>query len=110
MMQADGINGELEPWDWRYYAEKRRHALHDLDEAALKPYLSLDAMIAAAFDCAHRLFGLRVPSALRAALPPGRPRLGGDPQRPSPCRVHRRLLRARLQALGRMVLGHAQPA
>jgi peptidyl-dipeptidase Dcp len=59
MMHADGINGALEPWDWRYYSEQRRKALHDLDEAALKPYLSLDAMIAAAFDCASRLFGLQ---------------------------------------------------
>lgn len=59
MMQADGINGELEPWDWRYYAGKRRQAEHDLDEAALKPYLSLEAMIAAAFGCANRLFGLQ---------------------------------------------------
>ncbi|MBW4973550.1 M3 family metallopeptidase [Roseovarius mucosus] len=58
MMQADGINGELEPWDWRYYAEKRRQAEHDLEEAALKPYLSLEGMIAAAFGCANRLFGL----------------------------------------------------
>ncbi|MBI1218349.1 MAG: peptidase M3 [Rhodobacteraceae bacterium] len=58
LMHADGINGELEAWDWRYYAEKRRRAEHDLDEAALKPYLSLDAMIGAAFDVAGRLFGL----------------------------------------------------
>ena len=58
MLHADGINGALEPWDWRYYSEKRRKALHDFDEAALKPYLSLDAMIRAAFDCANRLFGL----------------------------------------------------
>ncbi|MDK3072184.1 M3 family metallopeptidase [Sedimentitalea sp. JM2-8] len=58
MMQADGINGPLEPWDWRYYAEKRRRAEHDLDEAALKPYLQLDRMIEAAFSCATRLFGL----------------------------------------------------
>jgi len=58
MMHADGLNGALEPWDWRYYSQKRRLAEHDLDEAALKPYLSLDAMIAAVFDCANRLFGL----------------------------------------------------
>ena len=58
LMQADGVNGPLEPWDWRYYAEKRRRAEHDLDEAALKPYLQLDRMIEAAFACAHRLFGL----------------------------------------------------
>ncbi len=58
MMQAEGVNGELEAWDWRYYSEKRRKVEHDLDEAALKPYLSLEAMLGAQFDCAHRLFGL----------------------------------------------------
>ncbi len=58
MMAEDGVNGPLEPWDWRYYSEKRRKAEHDLDEAELKPYLSLESMIAAAFDCANRLFGL----------------------------------------------------
>ncbi|MDC0659609.1 M3 family metallopeptidase [Leisingera sp. SS27] len=58
MMQADGVNGDLEPWDWRYYAEKRRKAEHDLDEAALKPYLQLDRLIEASFACASRLFGL----------------------------------------------------
>ena len=58
MLHGDGINGALEPWDWRYYSEKRRLAEHDLDEAALKPYLALEAMIGAAFDCAARLFGL----------------------------------------------------
>ncbi|MEM7471183.1 MAG: M3 family metallopeptidase [Pseudomonadota bacterium] len=58
MMHEDGVNGRLEPWDWRYYSEKRRAVLHDLDEAALKPYLQLENMIEAAFDCARRLFGL----------------------------------------------------
>lgn len=58
MMHSDGLNGELEKWDWRYYAEKRRKAEHDLDEATLKPYFQLDRMIEAAFDCANRLFGL----------------------------------------------------
>ena len=58
MMHADGINGELEAWDWRYYSEKRRKAEHDLDEAEIKPYLQLDRMIEAAFDSANRLFGL----------------------------------------------------
>ena len=58
LMHQDGINGDLEAWDWRYYSEKRRKDEHDLDEAALKPYLSLDAMIRAAFDVANRLFGL----------------------------------------------------
>lgn len=59
MFHADGGNGALEPWDWRYYSEKRRLAEHELDEAVLKPYLSLDAMLGAQFDCATRLFGLQ---------------------------------------------------
>ncbi|MEM1343387.1 MAG: M3 family metallopeptidase [Pseudomonadota bacterium] len=53
-----GHNGPLEPWDWRFWAEKERKRLHDLDERALKPYLALDNVIAAAFDVAARLFGL----------------------------------------------------
>lgn len=59
MMHEDGLNGDLEPWDWRFYSERRRKAEHDLDEATLKPYLSLDAMLDAMFDCATRLFGLQ---------------------------------------------------
>ena len=55
---AEGGNFALQPWDWRHYAEKRRRARLDFDESALKPYLPLEAMIAAAFDVAHRLFGL----------------------------------------------------
>lgn len=58
MMQEEGVNGPLAPWDWRYYSEKRRVAEHDLDEAALKPYFQLERMIEASFACATRLFGL----------------------------------------------------
>lgn len=58
MMQKDGINAALAPWDWRYYAGRKRRLEHDLDEAEVKPYLTLDAMLAAAFDVANRLFGL----------------------------------------------------
>ncbi|NKB26059.1 MAG: peptidase M3 [Rhodobacteraceae bacterium] len=58
MLVADGQSAPLEPWDWRYYSEKRRKALHDLDEAELKPYLQLDRMIEAVFSVTGRLFGL----------------------------------------------------
>ena len=58
MMHDDGINGDLEAWDWRYYSERRRLEEHALDESELKPYFGLEAMIGAAFDCATRLFGL----------------------------------------------------
>ncbi len=46
-------------WDWRYLAEKVRQQEFDLDDAQLKPYFALDNMIAAMFDCAGRLFGLK---------------------------------------------------
>ncbi|MEM9972288.1 MAG: M3 family metallopeptidase, partial [Pseudomonadota bacterium] len=58
MMHADDEQGDLEPWDWRFYSEKRRGEEHDLNEAELKPYLQLDRMIEAAFACAGRLFGI----------------------------------------------------
>lgn len=56
--RADGLNEPVEAWDWRYYAEKVRRDRYDLDEAQLKPYFVIDNMVAAAFDTAHRLFGL----------------------------------------------------
>ena len=50
----------IEPWDWRYYAEKVRTARYRMDDAALKPYFSLERMLrrrvrhraAAVRDCA----------------------------------------------------------
>jgi peptidyl-dipeptidase Dcp len=58
LIAQEGGNFALAPHDWRYYAEKRRKAEFDLDEAEIKPYLQLDKMIEAAFETARRLFGL----------------------------------------------------
>lgn len=58
LVAEEGGNFALAPWDWRYYAEKLRQRRADFDDAAIKPYLALDNMIAAAFDCATRLFGI----------------------------------------------------
>ncbi|ANH68134.1 M3 family metallopeptidase [Mitsuaria sp. 7] len=49
----------IEAWDWRWYAEKVRQQRFQLDEAEVKPYFPLDAMVQAMFDCASRLYGLR---------------------------------------------------
>ncbi len=48
----------IEPWDWRFYAEKVRQQQYELDEATIKPYFPLTRMVEALFDCAQRLFGL----------------------------------------------------
>ena len=58
LMDAEGASASLEPWDWRYYAEKLRLARYDFDESAIKPYLELDRVIDAAFYTAGRLFGV----------------------------------------------------
>lgn len=58
LIAEEGGNFELAAWDWRYYAEKLRQRRANFDDAAIKPYLALDNMIDAAFDVAHRLFGL----------------------------------------------------
>ncbi|HUI20034.1 MAG TPA: M3 family metallopeptidase [Methylocella sp.] len=55
---GEGGNFKIAPWDWRYYAEKRRKQEFDLDESEIKPYLQLDKMIEAVFFTANRLFGL----------------------------------------------------
>ncbi len=57
--RSEGSNFAIAPWDWRYFAEKERKALYDVDEASTRPYLTLDNVIAAAFETANRLFGLK---------------------------------------------------
>ncbi len=47
----------IEPWDYRYYAEKVRKAKYDLDQNEIKPYFQLDNMVKAMFDEANRLYG-----------------------------------------------------
>ena len=61
-----GLNGPLDPWDWRYLAARRR--ADGFDPAAARPYLALDSVIAAAFDVAGRLFGLDFREVADAAL------------------------------------------
>lgn len=47
----------IEPWDYRYYAEKVRRARYDLDENEIKPYLQLDRLRDGMFWVAGELFG-----------------------------------------------------
>ncbi len=49
---------QVEPWDWRFWAERVRRERYALDDAEIKPYFELSRVVGAAFDCASRLFGL----------------------------------------------------
>jgi peptidyl-dipeptidase Dcp len=55
---AEGAKITIEPWDYRYYAEKVRKAKYDLDTNELKPYLQLDKLREGMFHVAKELFGL----------------------------------------------------
>ncbi len=50
----------LHPWDVGYWAEKQRAALYDFDEEALRPYFSLQNVVAGMFEIFGRIFGIRV--------------------------------------------------
>ncbi len=53
---AEGAGIRIEPWDYRYYAEKVRKAKYDLDSDEVKQYLQLDKLREAMFFVAGELF------------------------------------------------------
>lgn len=55
---AEGAGLKIEPWDYRFYAEKVRKAKYDLDQNEIKPYFQLNKMIAGMFDAAGKLYDL----------------------------------------------------
>ena len=59
IMEAEGIEGKLQPWDWWYYTEKLRRQKYQLSEADLKPYFELTAVRDGAFDVIGRLYGVK---------------------------------------------------
>jgi len=59
LIDKEGGNFKLAPWDWWYYAEKLKKARYELDDEALRPYFELKAVRQGAFDVAGKLWGLR---------------------------------------------------
>jgi len=59
MMREDGIEDELMPWDWEYYAEKVRKAKYDIDESEVRPYFELNRVLEdGVFYTMNRLYGI----------------------------------------------------
>jgi peptidyl-dipeptidase Dcp len=56
---TEGAGIKIEPWDYRYYAEKVRKAKYDVDQTEISQYLQLDKMRESMFWVAGQLFGLR---------------------------------------------------
>lgn len=58
IIDREGGNFKLAPWDWWYYAEKVRKEKYDLDESELTPYFSLDNVRNGMFMVAGKLYGI----------------------------------------------------
>ena len=58
MLESDEPGSKLQPWDWRYYAEKYRIEKYNLDDAVVRPYFALDSVREGAFMVANRLYGI----------------------------------------------------
>ncbi len=66
---AEGAGIEIEPWDYRYYAEKVRKAKYDLDSDEVKQYLQLDKLREAMFFVAGELFGFEFSPVPEGSVP-----------------------------------------
>ena len=56
LADKEGAKIKIEPWDYRYYAEKVRKAKYDLDQNEVKPYLQLEKLREGIFWVAGELF------------------------------------------------------
>jgi len=58
IINNEGGNFKLQPWDWSYYAEKLRKEMYNLDDEQLKPYFSLENVKQGVFTVCNNLYGL----------------------------------------------------
>ncbi|RUO78901.1 dipeptidyl carboxypeptidase II [Idiomarina tyrosinivorans] len=59
MMNADGIEGDVQPWDWLYYAEKVRQQKYAIDADKVKPYFEFERVLKdGVFFTMHELYGI----------------------------------------------------
>jgi peptidyl-dipeptidase Dcp len=69
LADAEGAGITIEPWDYRYYAEKVRAERYDLDQSLVRPYLQLANLQAGMFEAAGRLFGLQFRELAAGSVP-----------------------------------------
>ena len=65
----NGDNITIEPWDYRFYAEKVRRAKYDLDSEEVKQYLQLDNLTDAMHYVAGRLFNYKFKPVPEGSVP-----------------------------------------
>lgn len=69
LAKSEGASITIEPWDYRFYAEKVRKAKYDLDSEEVKPYLQLDKLREAMFYVAGELFGFNFTAVPDGTIP-----------------------------------------
>ena len=69
---SEGADFSIQPWDYRYYAEKVRLAKYALDSEEVKQYLQLDKLREAMFFVAQQLFGFEFTALQAGSLDDGK--------------------------------------
>jgi len=60
LMELQGEEFEVEPWDWDFYSEQVRRKQFDIDEEALRPYFEIGNVLRnGVFFAATKLFGVQ---------------------------------------------------
>jgi peptidyl-dipeptidase Dcp len=58
MIDEEGLDFELQPWDWWFYTERLKQQKFDLSDEMLKPYFELNKVREGAFYVANQLYGI----------------------------------------------------
>jgi peptidyl-dipeptidase Dcp len=68
LADKEGAKLKIEPWDYRYYAEKVRKEKFDLDQNEVKPYLQLEKLREGIFWVAGELFNFNFTPAVNVPV------------------------------------------
>ena len=58
LINEEGKDFKLEPWDYWYYSEKLNQKKYNVDEEMFRPYFKLDNVLQGAFTLANKLYGI----------------------------------------------------
>ena len=58
VVDRQGLDFKIQPWDYYYYSDKVRKEKYDIDENQLRPYFALDSVRKGIFTMANRLYGV----------------------------------------------------
>lgn len=59
LIDKQGGDFKVEPWDWQYYSEQVRKEKYDLDESQIKPYFEVRTVLEkGVFYAAEKLYGI----------------------------------------------------